>query len=218
MQRVKKDNRSLSERMSSMRTWADDERDKNAPMVRRRIVYLAVAALALIVLLVLVTVLPSVSGMIGSTNEVSASDTYAVSTADKEVMQTRAKAFVTGYLASQYLSDGEVAAESRELAMACVADSTELYESLSTLPVGNGSIAADRLKVVTDEPSITSGTKSYTGSFVYSVHAQVADVDGDDGSFVDNGYDFKLKFDIVSNEEGTASAWLITDMSMSNSR
>lgn len=199
-------------------SWVERQREQNGGQFRKSLVRVIGLCVVLVVLLILAltTTLFGRSSASGNVN-ISAADTYAVSGQTQKEMQATAQDFITGMILFSYCSDQDVAEQGKEAAMACLATGSDTYDLIDAMQfAGEGAVGPDDISVVVGGLGITSGTRSYEGTYVIEGRGSAADLskkddDHPDGTLVDRGYYFTLSFSQVTDENGENPVWRITN-------
>ena len=206
------------------RTWVDQFRDENdKPFMKRFWGIIAIVVILLLIVIAFATTLILTSNQDDGTSSISASDTYAVSTAEQNAMKKTARKFATGMILYSYCSDPQTNLEGKEAALSCLSKNTDTYSKISDMTIstdGNGSISKKNIIPVVTNPDMQEGTQSYAYSYVYKLNATAADSSEKDesnpnGTIIDNGYTFELTFKKATNENtGKGSEWVIASASI----
>lgn len=202
------------------RTWVDQFRDENdKPFMKRFWGIIAIVVILLLIVIAFATTMILTANKSDNTSSISASDTYAVSTAEQNAMKNKAKEFATGMILYSYCSDPQTNLEGKEAALSCLAIGTDTYSKISDMTVstkGNGKIAKDDIIPVVTNPDMQDGTQAYAYSYTYKLSATAADgsetnKQNPNGTIVDNGYTFELTFKKATDENtGQDSQWVIS--------
>lgn len=199
------------------RNWAEERGVIDDGEVKRSFRNLLIVAAGILILLVVIAVASFAGTSGGGGKFITASDTFAVSSAEQTEMKQSAEYFVTGTLLSAYCSDREQANTGKELALAQMAIDTSSYKNVSGFSVGDGEIAFDNLALDIGEAKILDGTQAYAGDYTYEITGKAIDkADGENGAYADNGYKYVLKFSSAQADDGTEeSKWVISEATIS---
>ena len=198
------------------KTWQDEHREENADDVSktfRRIIILCIILLLLVIGSFVAAALATTSQQ---EQVITASDTFAVSQREQSQMMESAQEFAKGMLIYAYCSNQDTALQGKNLALSKMATGTDAYTQVQEMDANDPLVAPENLVPVATEPVMDSGTQAYAGSYVYSLDGGVADSsvtddDNPDGTFVDAGYHFELKFDLATDETTNEDVWVISD-------
>ena len=199
------------------RTWVEKERDKNGKGIQRRFVYIIGFCVVLLVVIILSAMAVTTSSSSSSQQDVSASDTYAVSSSTRSDMETKATGFATALLVSTYSSDEDAAQDARNVALSCMSNGTDSYTSVQNMALGKGSVPSNKLNIDVTDLHMTSGTRAYASTYTYELNAQALKSD-DNGNkaYVDPGYKMKISFQQTSSDDDSGNTlWLISDVEIS---
>lgn len=202
------------------RTWVDQFRDENdKPFMKRFWGIIAVVVILLLIVIAFATTMILTSNQDDNTSSISASETYAVSTAEQNAMKKKAKEFATAMVLYAYCSDPQTNLEGKEAALSCLATGTDTYNKISDMTIstnGNGKIDKDNFIPVVTTPDMQDGTQAYAYSYTYKLNATAADASetsksNPNGTIADNGYTFELTFKKATNKNsGGDSEWVIS--------
>lgn len=194
--------------------WADKYREENGGSYRKSFI----ALIVVMVVIVAILIFAAVNAVIDITSEeqqVSATDTFAVSTYEQQQMADTALKFADGVLVYAYCSDAEAARQGKVAALQTIANNTATYQKIEQLEQVNPIIAPENFVPVTTTPQLQDATHAYAGSFVYEFDGVAADASvtseqNPNGTFADVGYHFTITFDYVPDQATGESTWVIT--------
>lgn len=201
-------------KMMSDKDWVAKERARSGQDIRKRVAYIVGFSVLLLVVIVLAYVTALTVSDSEQRQSVSAADTYAITNDERNTMESTCTKFATALLASTYVNDVDTARQARTAALNYMATNTSSHDGVESLPIGQGGVAPDSLKVVVTNIKMASGGKAYSDTYVYTLHAQA--VDTSQGSYVDPGYDITIYFKRATDENGT-SRWMISQTEISES-
>lgn len=197
-------------------TWVDVNRARGGAQRFRRTFY-RVIGLCVVLLIIIITafVTAANSNQTVVSNQITAADTYAISSETQSEMRSTTEDFIYGMLLLSYCSDETVAQEGKDRALATMAVGSQSYDLVSAMTPGMGTVDPEDLEVVIGGLSMSSGTRAYAGSYSYEGRGGVAnknitDEDHPDGTLVDKGYSFSVSFSQVPDENGDNPAWKIS--------
>ena len=197
------------------RNWADQYREENQDGFRKSFIAIVVVMIAIVVILILAAV-TSVIQPSETNQQISAADTFAVSSYEQEQMVNTAKQFADGILVYAYCSDDEVARQGKSAALQTIARNSSIYNNIEKLEQTNPVIAPDDFAPVTTDPKIQDPSRAYVGTFTYEFDGVAADMSKTNeanphGTFADNGYHFVVTFSYATDSATGESAWIISD-------
>lgn len=201
---------------SRERTWVDDNRARGgAARFRRTFIRIIGLMIALLVIIIMAIVSSTTGGNAQVSNQITAAETYAVSSDTQNQMRATTEDFIYGMLLLSYCNDEQVAQEGKDRALATMAVGSQSYELVEAMTPGEGSISPDDLEVVIGGLSMSSGTRAYAGSYSWEGRGGVADKsqtddEHPDGTLVDKGYAFSVSFSQVTDENGDNPSWKIS--------
>lgn len=197
-------------------TWVDAQKERGGKdRFRRTLIRVIALCVVLLVIIITAFVTSANSGQSAGNNQITAADTYAVSSQTQSEMKGTTEDFIYGMLLLSYCNDRDVAQEGKDRALATMAVGSQSYELIEAMEPGQGSVSPDDLEVVIGGLSMSSGTRAYAGSYTYEGRGGVADKSNTDeehpdGILVDKGYSFTVSFSQVSDENGDNPAWKIS--------
>jgi len=197
-------------------TWVDVQRARGGEARFRR-TFARVIGLCVVLLIIIITAFVTAAngGQTTATNQITAADTYAVSSDTQAEMRSTTEDFIYGMLLLSYCNDEKIAQEGKDRALATMAMGSQSYDLVSAMTPGEGTVSPDDLEVVIAGLSMSSGTRAYAGSYSYEGRGGVAnknntDEDHPDGILVDKGYVFNVSFSQVTDENGDNPSWKIS--------
>lgn len=198
------------------RTWVDDNRARGGATRFRRTFARVIGLCVLLLIIIIMAIVSATTG--GNTqvsNQITAAETYAISSDTQSQMRSTTENFIYGMLLLSYCSDADVAQEGKDMALAAMAQGSQSYELVSAMTPGEGTVDPDDLEVVIGGISMSSGTRAYAGSYSWDGRGGVAnknqtDDEHPDGTLVDRGYSFNVSFSQVTDENGENPAWRIS--------
>lgn len=198
-------------RRAAEASWEDREREKSGRDITKRFRYIIAFCVAILIVIALAAITASRGTQERGAQPVTAADTYAISSSERKSMEQTARDFATALVSSTYLSDEKTAKQMRALALTYMASGTNAYSSVEGLPIGKGDIGKDDMYVNVRGLKMTSGSQSYSGTYVYTLTAQA----GNRGkkSYEDRGYKMTLYFQKADGDDGTQ--WVISDVNIS---
>ena len=202
------------------RTWIDDEREENGSDMRKTFWRIIILSVIILVILITSIVAANITSPESQNQTITASDTFAVSQREQNQMINTSQTFARAMLTYAYCNDPVKAEEARQVALSFLANNTKSYEEISALDGNIPLIAYENLAAVVTDPIMTNGSQSYAGSYVYELDGAAADTSitsssSPDGTFVDKGYHFIIKFELVSDESTGENVWVISNCSAS---
>lgn len=194
--------------------WVAKERARSGQDIRRRVAYIIGFSVLLLVAIILAYIAALTVNNSEQQQSVSAADTYAITNSERSTMESTCDKFATALLASTYVNDAGTAQQARTAALNYMATNTSSHDSVESLPLGQGSVSSDNLKIEVTNIKMTSGGKAYSDTYVYTLHAQAVDTSQE--SYVDPGYDITIYFKRATDENGT-SRWMISQTEINES-
>lgn len=197
-------------------TWADiDKKRGGNTRFMRTFGRIIVLCIVLLIIIIMAIVSATTKGTTAVSNQISASETFAVSSETQSQMKSTTEDFIYGMLLLSYCSDKDVAQEGKDIALSTMAMGSQSYDLVSAMEPGEGSVSPDDLEVVIGGISMSSGTRAYAGAYSYEGRGGVAnknDTDDEhpDGILVDRGYAFNVSFTQVTDENGDNPMWRIS--------
>lgn len=194
--------------------WADKYREEHNSGYRRSFIALVVV----MIIIVLVLIFATINGVIDISSDeqqISASDTFAVTSYEQQQMTDTARKFADGVLVYAYCSDESAANQGKTAALQTLAQNTSTYRNIEELEKVNPVIAPENFVPVTTTPQLQDATRAYAGSFVYEFDGVAADSSitseqNPNGTFADVGYHFTITFDYVEDQTTNENVWIIT--------
>lgn len=198
----------------------EDEREEKMPFIRRRF-WFVIGICALILIILIVSIVASMTNIVSAGNEITASDTFAVSSMEQEQMASSAETFATGMMLFSYCTDDRVAENGKRAALATMATNTSSYSEISALSreSGSGVLGSDKIQIVVGEPIMNNGSRSFAGRYNYSIDALAVDKTtvsdtNRNGTAVDAGYHITLTFASIEGQNGD-TLWVVSDCEIS---
>lgn len=189
-------------------TWMDNERERNGKSVKRNFWYIIGLSAIIAIVLIIAAVVAGISATT-TTTTITAADTFAVSAQEQQTMVDRSKLFAGAMLKAGYCSDKQTSLDAKNIALACMAQGTSSYTAIENLSIGNGTISDANFKTVLTDPTMTAGTQTYAGDYVYKFSGCA--FDSASGKAADAGYDFTLTFSKANDvNDAATSDWVIS--------
>ena len=203
------------------RTWEDDERENGGmQQVRKSFLHIIIVCVIILVIIVITATTAIFTSSQQQRNGIEAADTYAVSSQQQDDMKEKAQAFVTSLMMFSYCSDEDTAMQCKNAALACMAEGTKAYDRVESMEYGGGELPADSLRIFTTSPSMSDGSQTYAGTYMYSldgvaVDTSTTDESNPDGTFIDSGYSFDITFQTATNDNKGEQEYMISSISLS---
>lgn len=196
------------------RHWQEQYREDNEQSVRKSFVAIVVIMIAIVVILILSAVTTFVVQS-NNASQISAADTFAVTSYEQEQMKADAQTFADGILVFAYCSDENTALQGKMAALQKMATNSSSYSKIEQLDAVNPVISPENFIPVTTEPILKDPTMAYAGTFTWEFSGVAADASvtsesNPDGTFADRGYNFKLTFSQATNEDTGENSWVIS--------
>lgn len=198
--------------------WMDQYREENNQSVRKSFVMVVIVMVIIIVLLIL-SAITTFTVLSDDTSQITAADTFAVTSYEQEQMSEDARRFAEGILVYAYCSDAETSEQGKVAALQKMAQNTTSYERIQALETVSPVIAPENFVPVTTDPVLQNPTMAYAGSFTYefdgvAADSSVVDENNPNGTFADNGYHFTVTFNNTQDAQTGEQVWVITNVSV----
>lgn len=201
------------------RHWQEQYREDNQQSVRKSFI----AIVAIMVVIVLILIFSAVGTFIvqsNDTSQITAADTFAITSYEQEQMKQDAETFADGILVFAYCSDETTALQGKTAALQKMATNSNSYSKIENLEEVGRVIAPENFIPVTTEPVLQDPTMAYAGSFTWEFDGVAADESvtsesNPNGTFADAGYHFKVVFSQATDENTGENAWVITNVDIS---
>lgn len=195
--------------------WKDQYREDNQQKVKKSFIAL-IAVMAIIVLILIFSAVTTFITTDDSTQQITAADTFAVTSYEQQQMSEASETFAKGLLIFAYCSDEATAEQGKQAALSVMANNTESYTDVQDLEAVDPIIAPENFLPVVTEPVLQDPTIAYAGDFTWEFNGVAADgsvtsEENPNGTFADSGYHFKLTFSQAQDENSDETRWLIVD-------
>lgn len=194
--------------------WQEQYREDNNQQVRKSFVAIIVVMVAIVLILIAAWVGTFIVQS-DNASQITAADTFAITSYEQEQMKEDAKTFADGVLVYAYCSDENTALEGKTAALQKMATNSDSYSKIEQLDTVNSIIAPENFAPVTTEPVLQDPTMAYAGTFTWEFSGVAADTSvtseaNPNGTFADSGYTFKVTFAQATDEATGDSAWVIS--------
>lgn len=196
--------------------WAEKYREENMGNYRKSFIAIICVMIIIVGILIANAISSVITATSESTTQISAADTFAISSYEQSEMADKAMQFAEGILVYAYCSDNKTAAQGKIAALQLIPENATTYAQVRELEQVDPSISPANIAPVTTDPQLQDPTRAYAGTFTYEFDGVVADTsvtseNNPDGTFIDGGYHFTITFSSVEDEATDEQVWAITN-------
>lgn len=200
--------------------WAEQYKEDNQQKVRKSFIAIVLVMIAIVVVLI-ASAITTVIMPSQDISQITAADTFAVSTYEQEQMSEDAQDFATGVLVYAYCSDDTTANEGKIAALSLMTPDTDSYAQIETLERIYPEVSPQNFVPIITTPTMKNPTTAYAADFVYEFDGAVADAglvneSNPDGTIIDKGYHFKLSFSYAADPETGDGRWVISNVEINS--